>query len=261
MFKTVTEIKLERFKTLAHVKATRKKPPMALTQALKGFFQRQAKAIMGGLKSMKAKAITLENFNVDHWTREMLREMSPVVQSYYDYAAKQTLIRLGGNADLFRVVQPHLREGVEKASLLFCEETNKTTHLELTQALAKLKDELNEGLTQGDVKNEMMKRVQSVFQEAEVGRAFKIGVTEANRAQHAALELTAQKTGLASGKRWILSSDACEICKGIYSKNPVVKLGENFAVLNDGPYGAVPYPPAHVLCRCDCVEVIQGVND
>ena len=71
--------------------------------------------------------------------------------------------------------------------------------------------------------------------------------------------MTAQETGLATAKRWILSDDACPICLPLAGKT--VALGENFTTIGSGPYSAIPYPPAHPMCRCDMIEIVPGVND
>jgi len=63
------------------------------------------------------------------------------------------------------------------------------------------------------------------------------------------------------GKRWILSSDACDKCKPMANKT--VALDDIFATVDFGnpAYAHIAYPPLHPGCRCDAIEVIEGVND
>lgn len=233
-------------------KAFRQKSPMALIKAVQKFFRKQSSLVLGEVKSLdeaQTKAFPPSDwFNINSWTRAMFEELSPILGLYYEHGARAAVAELGVSPTLFSTVQPNLRKGVERASLLFCEETNRTTAMELSTALDMLRKEITEGLVEGDVKNAMMERVQKVFESASNERAFRIGVTEASRGQHAALELTAQESGVATGKKWLLSDDACPLCLPLSGKS--VGLGENFTVDGNGPYAAVPYPPRHPNCRC-----------
>jgi HK97 family phage portal protein len=245
-------------------KGLRKKSPDKFAAVLQGFFRKQAAAVGAKVKAldeMKTKAGKIEDFfDWRHWAAEMYKDLRPVVQLYYDYAAKDTAGRLDLAPDFFSVVQPKLSEGVDKATLLFCNETNETTSMELSAALDLLRKELTEGLTQGDVKQAMMERVKSVFDQAENLRAWRIAVTEGSRAQHAAQEITAIESGIVKGKRWILSDEACPECLPLRDK--VVPLGDNFTTVEGNPaYSDIPYPPLHPHCRCDMIEVVEGVND
>lgn len=225
----------------------RQKSPQKLIQALKLFFKRQANEVLKSV-TIKAKALPDDWFPIDQWTREMFKELSPILHLYYDHSAKATMADLGVSNTFFNTVQPKLKEGVDKASMLFCQETNESTKLELTTAVDQLRQEVTEGLVEGDVKGAMMQRVQKVFDSASNDRAFRIGVTEASRGQHAAMEITARESGVVKGKTWLLSSDACPLCLPLSGKT--VALGENFTTIGTGPYADIPYPPAHPSCRC-----------
>ena len=190
----------------------------------------------------------------------MAEAMRPILALYYDHAAKQTAARIGGSLDLLKVSQPKLQEGIDRATFLFCKETNETTGQELGAAVKGLKDSLAEGLEIGEVQNELTKRVQTIFDQAEVGRAYRIAVTEASRGQHSAQEIVALQSGLVKGKRWIASDNACDLCLPLAGK--VVPLGDNFTSLTTGgPYAQVQYPPLHPQCTCSMLEVVEGVNE
>jgi HK97 family phage portal protein len=264
----------------ARTKTVRKKSPRPLVEALQRFFNKQKEAVLQhvkGLDELTVKAvhgwldIGLDELTVkagpvhgwldiEHWNKVFADEMLPTLALYYDDAAKATAARLGGARDLWAVVQPNLKEAVRQQTFTFADSTNQTTSLEIGRAIEVLKKEMTEGLEAGEYKNLLAHRVQKVFEQAGVERAYLIGHTEANRAQHAAMELTAIQSGVATGKRWILSDDACPLCLPLAGK--VVALGENFATLaTGGPYAEIPYPPLHPACRCTMIEVVEGVND
>jgi HK97 family phage portal protein len=240
-------------------KAVTKKSAKPLEKALRSYFGKQAAHVLGKFKAVSKALPASDWFDLHKWTEAMYEEMRPIVALYYDYSARQAAARIGGSKDLYHVVQPKLREGVDKATLLFCQSTNESTSLELTQALSRLREELAEGLEEGAVKQHMADRVKQVFDYAGNERAFQIAVTEASRAQHAAVQITAEESGVAAKKRWILSDDSCPECAPLAGK--VVDLGDDFTTRGEGPYSTIPYPPLHPNCRCDMVEVVEGVND
>ncbi len=197
-----------------------------------------------------------ELFDLKYWEKEMYDQLRPVVSLYADYAAKDSQTRLDLAPNFFAVVQPKLKEGVDKACFEFCKETQESTSLELNDALHLLRKEITEGLVAGDVKQAMNDRVKSVFDRAETTRSWQISVTEASRAQHAAQELVAQESGIVKGKRWLLSSDACPECLPLANKE--VPLGEVFTTrAGKAAYSEINYPPLHPLCRCTWLEVID----
>lgn len=251
-------------KGLRYKAGPRLKNPLPLAEALQKFFRKQGQAVLQKLKEAPAldtKALPLPGwFDIDQWSREMAEEMRPTVALYYDFGARETVARIGAAWDLLKVVQPQLRAGLNKATLLFCEDTNNTTSMELSAALSALRDQLAAGMEAGEAQNKLTQRVQEIFDSAETARAYRIAVTEASRGQHAAQEIVAKESGIVKGKRWILSDDACPLCLPLSGK--VVDLGEPFTTLDGGgPYSVVQYPPLHPSCRCDMVEVVEGVND
>jgi predicted double-glycine peptidase/phage portal protein BeeE len=241
-------------------KAQAKKSPKPLIDALKRFFKRQQERVIGQVKALGedvvTKALPADWIDLADWNNVFAQEMLPTVALYYDDAAKQTVKRIGGSPDLWAVVQPNLKEAVERQVFAFADSTNKTTSLELGEATETLKKEMAEGLVgEGDYKNALADRVKKVFDRASVERSYLIGHTEASRSQHDAMEITALASGVCKNKRWILSDDACPKCLPFAGK--VVPLGESFGTGEPGPYSDIPFPPAHPGCRCDCTEVID----
>ncbi len=230
------------------------KSPTLLVKALKRFFRHQADAVTKTLKMLDAEVATKsddERLTLDarHWADVMFGEIQPVIRHYFDTAAKQTASALSLSASMFDTVQPRLKEGVNQATLHFCRETNATTAKDITDALAQLRKELTEGLVEGDVKNAMMRRVQKVFENASNHRAFTIAATEASRGQHNAMMITAEESGVVTGKTWLLSDDACPLCKPLSGKT--LPLDGIFVTDGTGVYAEVKTPPRHPYCRCN----------
>ena len=154
----------------------------------------------------------------------------------------------------FDVFNPRVLDAIRDAVFAFCDATNQTATRDLGQAIQDLRRELSAGLERGEALRELTARVQEIFDDP--ARAFRIATTEASRAVHTGQYLAAVDSGVVQGKRWLLSSDACPICKGIAATNPEVSLDEDFAVIGTGPYSRIPYPPAHPHCQCSWTEVL-----
>jgi hypothetical protein len=157
------------------------------------------------------------------------------------------------------VTNPHTRAAIRKASLAFCSETNATTGLKLEDALVKLRSELQQGIVDhGEALPQLRERVKSVFTDAETWRAQAIAATEASRAVHAAQLAAAEESGVVAGLDWLLSDDACPLCKAVATQAKQVKLGEPFAHYGDNPaYSTVRHPPLHPNDQCTVVEVLK----
>lgn len=161
-----------------------------------------------------------------------------------------------GAARLFEIAfglfNPRVIEAVDRLTFDFCEATNQTSTKRLADALASLRQELADGLGEGEVYARLTRRVKAIFNDPY--RAPMIATTESSRAMHAGQFMVAADSGIVRGKRWLASSDACPLCLGLNGKE--VGLHEVFAVVGSGPYSKVPYPPAHPHCMCTWEEVI-----
>lgn len=238
------------------------KQKLSILQSLKGFDLEQvtAKSVLSqedyGLEACQWKALPSESlFDMSDWTNQMQEALAPIVQMYADASAQRTITRLRLGKDFFKVIHPLIKEAVEKATLQFCEDTNNTTSLALSDALAKLREEITAGQITGDSRNEMMRRVQSVFNVADNERAFKIAVTESSRAVNQSQVLTSKESGVVKAKQWLLSDDACPLCLPLSGKT--VGLDEPFVVDGSGPYGEIQFPPRHPACRCTLIDVLE----
>lgn len=136
---------------------------------------------------------------------------------------------------------PEVIEKIDKKSMKFAEEVNATTK-------KKLKQELGEGIAEGEGVPELSERVSEVFKTRRKYEAERIARTEVVSASNAA-ELEAYiQSEIIEKKEWLAEPDACEICTALDGN--VVGLKARFD-------GGFDHPPAHPNCRCAILPVIE----
>jgi hypothetical protein len=161
--------------------------------------------------------------------------------------------RIDGGLDPqeWSVTNPKIADAISQQVFDFAASTNATTRLALEDAHAALRASLLEGMAQGDVMSELVKRVKVVFADASTHRARRIARTESARAYNAARDMAAQSSEVAAGLQWLPASNACPVCLAIAEQARFVKFGQSFATVGEHPlYSDVKYPPAHPHCRC-----------
>ena len=190
---------------------------------------------------------------------KMTERMTPIISAMWDQSGSRFATQVGLDPDEWSVTNPHTAHKIQSAALAFCQETNNSTSDDLTTALEKLRTELHEGIvTQGESLDQLTKRVQKIFDTGTKSRARTIAQTEASRARHAAQNDAAIQSGVVTGWRWKLSSDACPTCVAIAARNPVVRLGSPFAIIGKNPhYATILMPPAHPRCNCTAQEILD----
>jgi hypothetical protein len=184
---------------------------------------------------------------------------TPLIRLTWEEAASAFAPKVGLDPDEWSVVNPHTEAAIRDAVLAFSGSMNATTTDALDVALRKTREELHAGIvTRGEALEEITARIQSIFSGAEKYRARRIAWTETSRAVHAAQEAAAIASGVVTGWKWLLSSDACPACVAIAARAPAVRLGHAFAVIGDDPhYSQIKYPPAHPHCNCSLLEVLD----
>ena len=236
-----------------------------LAKALRAEFRLQHKEVMRKLKVVdKAPDLTTPIDLTEKWTPRMAKKLRPFIQIEVDKGGKDALARLGVSSDdaVWNVHLPEVRDAVDDLTLKFSATTNRTTTLELNSALAKLREQIAEGLISPDnTLAEMTKRVSSIFTSAEKWRAKQIASTESSRALHMGQLISAKQSGVVRGFKWLLSGDACPICVDIAAANPQgIELEGTFKEGNGGEYSSVPHPPAHPNCMCTLTEILGDVS-
>jgi len=236
---------------------------------LRAWFKRQRKAVLHYVKTGEIRTKdesggdippSIPDFDAfGLGSLPMSERMVPLIGAIWDDAGQSFNARLGLDPDSFSVVNPNTRQAVEKSTLEFCESTNATTHLELTEALRKTREAISEGLiARGDSVADLTKRINDIFSGAETWRARRIAATEASRAVHAAQEMSAVDSDVVTGWKWLLSEDACPLCQTVARRVPAVRLGQPFAVIGNNPaYATIKFPPLHVSCQCSVQEVLD----
>lgn len=251
--------------------AARMSPPLSdpppdgddLRKELVSWFKKQAKAVLG--RMAQHMGAVPESFpSLADYDDPMSRAMTPMISAYWHEAGPETLGRLEEAtgldlADRWQVVNPHLRSKIEQSTLNFCHETNKTTTMQINDALDTLRQSLVEGIvTHGEVPHLLVQRVKDVFRGAEDYRAERIAMTEASRAVHAAQLEADEESGVVAGLEWLLSTDACPLCHKQEDECKRVRLGDEFSVIGDHPdYSSIRYPPLHPSCQCTVVEILK----
>lgn len=156
--------------------------------------------------------------------------------------------------DQYDIYNPEVVNFINNYSYQFAVSTLQTTKLKLSTAYSRLQQSLSQGVEQGQSLQQTTAEVMRIFRDPQ--RAMTIAATETARAYHAGQEVAAKQSGVVSGKEWLASSDACELCLSLNGK--VVALGEPFIVLpKGGAYARVMYPPAHPSCFCSFTEVLN----
>jgi hypothetical protein len=192
-------------------------------------------------------------------TPEMVENMTPLISAVWDKAGKRFRSNIGLDPDAWKVINPHVRNKIQNATLAFCQETNATTSKLLNQALADLRAELATGIVdEGESLIELTKRVQRVFENAETWRARRIAATENSRARHEAELEAAVESEVVAGFEWLLSGGACALCYHIAETVKQVPLGQNFAVIGHNEhYKNIRTPPLHPGCRCSQLAILK----
>lgn len=233
-----------------------------IEKVLRKYFRVQRQQVLdriGGEKAVTNKADPWKvSVDLTGWNGPMAKELMPIVLMSAEEGVFKTIQRLGDPSGLMPVVQPKLKEALEAATMEFCDETNRTTSLQLEAARQKLREELGEGITAGEQRNELRKRVQEVFDHADDDRALRIAVTEESRSRHQGQMITAQESGMVRGFKLLISSNPCPVCEQIGRDRPEIKLGEVWH--NDGKgtgYSESSFPPFHPNCQCGMNEVLN----
>jgi hypothetical protein len=197
------------------------------------------------------------------WDDPMKTAMTPVLSAYWKQGGDGTRSRIAAASALdlgpWEVRNPHTQAAIREAAFSFCHATNATTDKDLAGALARLRTELHAGVVDhGESIPELTKRVKGVFAGAETWRAKAIAQTEACRAVHAGQLDAAEASGVVAGMEWMISADACPLCKQVHAEARMVPLGEPFAYAGKNPaYRTVRHPPLHPEDRCTVVEVLR----
>lgn len=144
---------------------------------------------------------------------------------------------------------PEIAEAARRMSFDFARSINATTAEKLQQAYIEFRRELVTWAERNEAIGQLTQRIRRII--ADPKRAAMVAQTEGARAMEAGRMIAAKAAPIRLGKRWILSEDACDLCKEL-AKNRIPRgLDEPFYVHpGGGVYAVVQHPPAHPWCRC-----------
>lgn len=240
-----------------------KKKPLAplpdgkeLEPILKKHFEKWRKHTLGKLSKSVTKGLPSKFVPIGAWEKELAEDCLPVYEVYFSKSGKSLIQRLGASPDVFNVTNPKLKKAIEKMVYDFAESTIETTTLELNEALARLRADIEEGLVdQGQDIRRLTDRVEEIFNNAETYRAQRIAQSEASRSHHEGLREAAKASGVVKGFRLMLSSDPCELCQEVAASTPEIPLDGSFSS-GEGVF-ADQLLPIHPNCECTVEEILE----
>lgn len=232
----------------------------SIAKELRRWFKRQRRTVLKSIPRVGLLPMHLPRLQDREWVDPMAAAIVPLLASYWQDSYRESTSRLSrGRALSEAVINPHLRQQIERQSFNFCRSTNESTSRKLEDALDALKHELVQGLIErGEAYLELARRVREIFTGLTERHAVTIARTEVSRAIHAAQELAALESGVVAGKELLISADACELCQMVATEAKQVRLGQAFAVIGNHPeYSTVMHPPLHPNCRCTEIDILK----
>ena len=217
-----------------------------IAQIMRAYWKEQAKEVT----RLKRTA----HVSLDHWNAPMVETLLPVIVGHWRAGYMEAEKRIAQKSfrkaideverdllDSFDVLNPAILDRLKTMTFQFAKSTNLTSAMRTEAAYAELRRVLSEGIERGEALKTLTGRVQEIY--ADPVRAQMVAATESSRALHDGQQEAAEEAGITQ-KRWLASSDACEICLEL--NGMVIGIGDNFAVDADGGfYADTPYPPRH----------------
>lgn len=216
-----------------------------LEPILKAFFDKQYAYVSNSMKSiegMETKGLPKTFVPLAAWTDDLAAECQPVIEIMIDKSGQQLLERVGASPDVFAVFNKEVKAQAKKLALNLSKSTLDTTTKAINDALDQTRQAMAEGLEAGESVKEMANRLQDIFQNAEKNRVWLIAQTEASKAHHEGLRVSAKESGVVKYFEWLSSSDPCPLCQELNGKT--IKL--------DGEL-----PPRHPGCMCAVLENVD----
>lgn len=224
-------------------------------------FREQRLALLGWMDSEGFKAFGLP-MSWPSWESlklgagEIAGRVRGAISDIWESAGKSWLSGHGKDPARFDVSVPPLSTQIDAQANTMAVTANEGTSARLDGLLSRVTDEFNRNeATLAQAIKDLREGLTYELKPMEAWRARRIAVTEAARGYHSALNAAAVASGFVTGWQWLLADGACPLCEEIAAECQFVQLGQAFAVIGDGPYSEIYYPPAHPNCRCDVVEI------
>jgi HK97 family phage portal protein len=199
--------------------------------------------------------------NLAQHQAELEKILRPHIVQMFEVGSRQGLASVGQNVeDAFSVY-------ADRAVGFMNQHTVQLARTITTSAADSLRTALATGIGEGETLNERTSRVMEALGEEAPWRAERIARTESARAMHEGNIEAWKATGVV-GKRWMLSGDACPMCKAAAEKiNKSVGVGAPFLSAGDElkyEGGSVVLdrsfntPPLHPNCVLPGTIVLPG---
>lgn len=222
------------------------------------YFNKQKKASIAYLEKNPAKAYNeddledvLLSFN-DGLVKTLQKPLSVVLEA----GAVDGLKEIGFNTDVFNVQNPKVQESLEKRNIKLAGNVSDET---ISIIKNEIKNALDEGLSNAQLAKKISESTAFNYE-----RSMKISRTEVADVYEEGSHEAWDETGEVKGSEWVLSNNACEICREIKATTGVVPLGKNFVNKGDivaghkMDYKDIKSPVAHPNCRCTTRAVLKG---
>jgi HK97 family phage portal protein len=257
-----------------HGKKEPKKAPAAigsfpeavpLEQALKKEFKKQKKRVMDSLE---------DNFGDFDPATIGLELGDAVAGTLFSVASVQAnknlaavLTAAGATEDVvtnaFDVVNPMLEARIKAQTIKLSAETEAVTTKKLSTVTETIRKELIANQVRGPASIRALEEgIAKVFDEADRYRARRIAVTESSRALADADIISGEASGVVTGFRPLVSSDACDICQVYDGDTPTGQALWGWTSLEDAKAQVDTYdnrslPPFHPNCRCSLEPILD----
>jgi HK97 family phage portal protein len=225
---------------------------------------RLEKAVRAWFNRLAATVTPAPDGSVDLSDRaaEFAEIVAPYIHDLFEDGAAAGLAKIGlATDDPLSVVPERAIDFLRGYNLRLAGRVTQTTVDEIKAAIG-------ESLAEGETIVQRTDRVRTLLGDSASTRAERIARTESVRAySHGNIE--AWKGAGVKRKRWVLSTNPCELCQAMAAKfNQPVPVGEPFLRrgesigLPDGSRVTIDYddldgPPAHPNCNCDLDAVLE----
>jgi len=212
---------------------------------VRSLFKSQEKRVIDAVESQftgkdivgETKALKL-NWSIE---RRVFAEVAmPIFTDVVKRRGQRAAIQVGMGA--FNERTKPVQRFIDKKTLLFAEQVNKTTE-------KKLKKTLSEGVRQGEGVDDLTKRVQEIFKGRRKYESERIARTEMLQAHNGADLEAYKQSGVVEMKEWLATMDDRVRDEHAMMNGEKVKLNEAFS--NGEQY------PSEPNCRCSVLPIVE----
>jgi len=225
---------------------------------LRRWVQKRAEAKAEGLKvtdELITEAARIEAeawlFDYEYWKTGSIKAVHPTLLTAINEGGKFGLLELGLDMD-FDLVDPLVQRELKLKEFVFADEWNKST-------LLRLREELAQGIVNGENKPQLTERVSKVFGH-EKKNAGVVAQTEVGAVSNAGAVEGYRQSGVVEGKQWHASGPNPRP-DHIAANGQIVSIDQEFQVGGEGlRYPGDPNGQAKNVCNCHC-SVLPVVAD